>query len=148
MSEAFVGAVEFPDGTVVQGRGRREGLPGGIEPTFGLHLGKPQELGLPWPCAWIAWPDFWVPTDFDAAVSAITDAFQRAKEGERVEVACGGGNGRTGTVLATMAVLAGVEPTQAVAWVRANYRSRAVETPWQKRWVLRFARRVAAGGAD
>jgi hypothetical protein len=38
-----------------------------------------------------------------------------------------------------MAVLAGVDPPDAVAWVRENYRSDAVETPDQERWVDWFA---------
>jgi protein-tyrosine phosphatase len=55
-------------------------------------------------------------------------------------VVCGGGNGRTGTAIACMAVLAGHPAGDAVAWTRANYRPRAVETPGQRRWVLWFAR--------
>ena len=58
---------------------------------------------------------------------------------ERVEITCGGGTGRTGTVIACMAVLAGVPVEAAVAWTRAHYRPRAVETPWQRRWVGWFA---------
>ena len=57
---------------------------------------------------------------------------------ERVEVACGGGRGRTGTALACPAVLDGVPARHAVAWVRRSYDPRAVETPWQRRWVMRF----------
>ena len=64
-------------------------------------------------------------------------AFDRAAT-ERVEVACGGGTGRTGTALACLAVLAGTPPDEAVAFVRAGYRSRAVETPAQRRFVTRF----------
>ena len=47
---------------------------------------------------------------------------------------------RTGTALAAMAVLAGVAPDEAVDWVRARYHRRAVETPWQRRWVEHLAR--------
>jgi hypothetical protein len=36
-------------------------------------------------------------------------------------------------------VLDGVPPEEAVDFVRANYDRSAVETPWQKRYVLRFA---------
>jgi protein-tyrosine phosphatase len=49
------------------------------------------------------------------------------------------GSGRTGTVLACMAVLAGVPPPEAVEWVRANYRPEAVETVEQEAWVRWFA---------
>jgi hypothetical protein len=38
-----------------------------------------------------------------------------------------------------MAVLGGVEPLDAVAWVRENYRSGAIETPEQESWVDWFA---------
>ena len=55
------------------------------------------------------------------------------------EVACGGGIGRTGTVIACMAVLAGHPADDAVAWTRRTYRRRAVETPGQRRWVHWFA---------
>ena len=57
------------------------------------------------------------------------------RAGERVEVACRGGVGRTGTALAALAVLDGLSPDQAVAWVRGSYHRRAVETPWQRRWL-------------
>ncbi|MFJ8013916.1 hypothetical protein [Streptomyces sp. NPDC096339] len=38
----------------------------------------------------------------------------------------------SGTALACMAVLDGVPPEQAVAFVRQHYHPRAVETPWQR----------------
>ena len=46
----------------------------------------------------------------------------RARRGELVEIGCLGGSGRTGTVLACMAVLAGVPPAEAVDWVRTRTR--------------------------
>ncbi|HEY3715925.1 MAG TPA: hypothetical protein VGL39_15470 [Jatrophihabitantaceae bacterium] len=60
---------------------------------------------------------------------------------EWVEIACGGGRGRTGTALACLAVLDGVPAGEAVAFVRASHDSRAVETPWQRRFVRRFQAR-------
>ncbi|EWM19009.1 dual specificity protein phosphatase [Kutzneria sp. 744] len=57
---------------------------------------------------------------------------------EQVELACGGGRGRTGTALACLAVLDRVPAAEAVAYVRARYDRRAVETPWQRRYVARF----------
>lgn len=49
------------------------------------------------------------------------------------------GVGGTGTALACIAVLNGVSPRQAVAFVREHYDPRAVETPWQRRYVRRFS---------
>lgn len=68
----------------------------------------------------------------------LRTAWARA-EAERVEIACAGGRGRTGTALACLAVLDGVPAGEAVDFVRLNYDPRAVETPWQKRYVRRFA---------
>ena len=86
-------------------------------------------------------PDFGVPWSMARAVSALCEAHDRAAE-ERVEVGCGGGNGRTGTALAVLAALSGVDPDAAVAWVREHYRPHAVETPLQQRWVVRAAERA------
>jgi protein-tyrosine phosphatase len=91
---------------------------------------------LAWPQAWLEWPDFMLPADRDVAIGHIRALHARALAGERVEVACGGGVGRTGTVMACLAILSGVP--DAVGWARANYHERAVETPWQRAWVGRF----------
>jgi protein-tyrosine phosphatase len=90
-----------------------------------------------WPHRRIDWPDFGIPADRDDALDALREAHRRANAGERVEVACRGGVGRTGTALAALAVLDGLDPAAAVHWVRAHYHRRAVETPWQRWWLRR-----------
>ena len=90
-----------------------------------------------WESRWLRCPDFWVPLDGDQTRRALRDAWDRAAT-ERVEIACGGGKGRTGIGLACLAVLDGVDPREAVAFVRRGYDRRAVETPWQERYVVRF----------
>jgi len=132
------GVVELPSGRRVRGRGLSRPLPEGPLPQFALYLlGAPPEP-VAWPATWVRWPDFRLPADPDAARAALVDAWQRS-ERERVELACGGGRGRTGTALACLAVLDGVPAGEAVAWVRAHYDRKAVETPWQARFVRRFA---------
>jgi protein-tyrosine phosphatase len=96
-----------------------------------------------WEHRWVRWPDFRTPRSTPDALDALAEAHRRAAT-ERVELACGGGVGRTGTALAVLAVLSGVEPADAVAWVRQRYDRRAAETPWQRRWVLRAGRSDAA----
>ena len=148
MDSSLVGAIALPDGTLIRGRGRREPRPAGPLPQFALHLGGSAPRQAPaWPTEWIDWPDFRRPRDDARAAAAIVAAYERARAGERVEVACGGGTGRTGTVLACMAVLAGQPAADAVGWVRRHYRPRAVETPGQRRWVGWFAEQLA-GSAD
>lgn len=92
---------------------------------------------MAWDSRWIRWPDFWLPTDRPAFAEALKDLLERASQ-ERVEIACGGGFGRTGTALACLAVLDGVPNDEAVGHVREHYSKRAVETPWQRRFVTRF----------
>jgi protein-tyrosine phosphatase len=92
-----------------------------------------------WPAELIDWEDFGVPADPPTAALHIRAAFERARAGEQVEVGCAGGLGRTGTVLACMATLAGVPTTRAVEWVRGNYDPRAVETEEQEAFVHTFA---------
>ncbi|MEH0983033.1 protein-tyrosine phosphatase family protein [Micromonospora sp. CPCC 205556] len=91
-----------------------------------------------WPHRRIRWPDFWVPLDRADALDALDEALRRAHAGSRVEVACRGGVGRTGTALAALAVLDGLPSDDAVRWVRERYHPRAVETPWQRRWLRRL----------
>ncbi len=139
----LAGALQLPDGSWIRGRGLRHPLPEGTTPDFGLYLGagrlrRRHESELRWPHAWIQWPDFLLPRDRDAAVQQIRALYERARAGAAVEVACGGGVGRTGTVVACLAILAGLDPAGAVGWTREHHHHRAVETPWQRRWVLRF----------
>jgi protein-tyrosine phosphatase len=85
----------------------------------------------------LRWPDFWLPSDRSEAQSFLAEAWDRAST-ERVEIACVGGRGRTGTALACLAVIDGVPADQAVSYVRQHYDGRAVETPWQRRYAARF----------
>jgi protein-tyrosine phosphatase len=138
--------ITLPDGTRIRGRGLRDGPVPGPAPDFGLYLGttrlrRRHESSLPWPHAWVSWPDFLIPLDSAAAITAIRDVYRRARDGERVEVACNGGVGRTGTVIACLAVLSGLPAAEAIRWTRANYHPHAIETPWQRRWIRRIATR-------
>ncbi|WBQ05610.1 protein-tyrosine phosphatase family protein [Kribbella sp. CA-293567] len=132
------GVLKLPSGRLVRGRGLRDPLPGGALPEYGVYLLDRQPPEVEWASRWVRWPDFRLPADSRDARDALVEVLDRASS-ERVELACGGGRGRTGTALACLAVLDGVAPTDAVAFVRANYHPKAVETPWQKRYVRRFS---------
>lgn len=146
MASSLAGSIRLPDGSPVRGRGLRRPAPDGPSPDLGLYLGSARlrrrhEPALPWPHVWVDWPDFLLPRDRDHAIRQIRRLHDEARAGRMVEVACGGGVGRTGTVIACLAVRAGLPPAEAVAWTRAHYHRRAVETPWQRAWVTRFPRR-------
>jgi hypothetical protein len=128
--------VVFPDGTAVEARGLRDRREDAPDRDFGLYMDP--AWAPTWPAELIEWQDFGVPADPDRATGQVRAAFQRARAGERVEVGCAGGLGRTGTVVGCMAILAGVPSDEAVAWVRANYDERAIETEEQEAFVERF----------
>jgi protein-tyrosine phosphatase len=90
-----------------------------------------------WPYRWVRWRDFGLPRSTDEVVAALRELHGRAGA-ERVEIACGGGIGRTGTALAGLAILTGLSAEDAVTWVRGTYHRRAVETPWQRGWLRRL----------
>jgi protein-tyrosine phosphatase len=131
--------VQLPDGSTVTAVSFTDADPYHRDPPpdFGLYLDH--RWTPPWPHAHVEWPDFGLPSDTDAFVAALRAAHDRAQRGERVELGCLGGHGRTGTALSSLAVLAGVAPGDAVAWVRSSYCDRAVETPEQAAFVAALA---------
>ena len=134
---ATPGVLRLPSGRLLRGRGLRRPQPDGPPPEFGLYLLGRRPERNDWDARWVRWPDFRLPKDHQDAAEAFREAWSRAAL-ERVEVACAGGHGRTGTALACIAVLDGVPPAEAVGFVRAHYDPHAVETPAQRRYVARF----------
>jgi protein-tyrosine phosphatase len=132
------GVVVLPDGRRVRGASlRTEGAAAGataLEPQFAVYLLARKPPAMAWQQEWVRWPDFRVPTSTTAAIDSLVRAHEFAID-RRVQVACGGGVGRTGTAIAFLAALAGLDPEEAVRWTRTHYHPRAVETPWQRRWV-------------
>lgn len=131
------GVLGLPSGRLVRGRGLKRPLPEGPKPGFALYLVGREPAPVGWESRWVKWPDFRLPADPGDFAAGLREAWDRAEQ-ERVEFACGGGNGRTGTALACLAILDGVPAAEAVAYVRGHYSARAVETPWQRKFVERF----------
>ncbi|WP_020662611.1 protein-tyrosine phosphatase family protein [Amycolatopsis benzoatilytica] len=144
MASVLKGTLVLPDGVRVRPRGLGRPAPDGPDPEFGLYLGSRRMRrtygpDLWWEQEWVWWPDFLLPVDRREARRQILGLHERAAAGAAVEVACYGGVGRTGTVLACLATLGGMRAEEAVEWVRETHDRRAVETPWQRRWVRWFA---------
>ncbi len=135
--ESAAGVLRLPSGVLVRGRGLRRPVPPGPAPEFALYLLGRLPPEVPWPTRWVRWPDRWLPSSRNDARDALVELYRRASV-ERVEVACAGGQGRTGTALACLAILDGVPAAEAVAFVRSRFNPRAVETPWQRRYVRQF----------
>lgn len=133
-------AVVLPNGTAVMAVSfdpndayTREG-----RPDFGLYLDH--NWSPPWEHDHVQWPDFSVPVSADELRDKLTGLLERARRGALVEMGCLGSHGRTGTALACLAILAGVPPTEAVAWVRSAHCEKSVETPEQAAFVTNFTR--------
>jgi hypothetical protein len=131
--------VVFPDGTKVRACALAERQEDDPSRDFGIYADP--KWAPTWPAELVDWEDYGVPAHREEAAHQIQGAFAKAAGGMTVEVGCFGGLGRTGTMLACMAVLAGVSGDAAVQWVRDNYRPSAVETEEQEAWVLWFAER-------
>lgn len=131
------GVLEFPSGRRIRGGSWRRRGEFDLDPDFAIILLGREPTDAPWPYRWVCWPDFGVPADRMDALEALREAWRRSEQ-ERVAIMCGGGIGRTGTALSALVTLSGTTADQAITWVRERYHPRAVETPWQRRWVRRL----------
>ena len=131
--------INFPDGTVVYGTSLSRASHRETTPDFALYLdGGWRADGM---AIMLPWRDYGLPSVGDGmAYYAIKEAFTWAKAGAFVEVGCIGAHGRTGTVLACMAVLADplLTAEEAVAFVRTAYCHHAIETREQEWFVACF----------
>jgi hypothetical protein len=133
--------IVFPDGTKVLLSGwfhRKDHQP---EPDWGVYCDPMWKPTVTWPSVMLDWPDLGVPNDKGEADEQIISALKRAIAGERVEIACIGGHGRSGTIVACMAYLMGVPIDEVVTWLRLRYCIRAIQEPSQQYWIERFAER-------
>ncbi|GAB3473971.1 protein-tyrosine phosphatase family protein [Nocardiopsis coralliicola] len=135
------GVLQLPSGLLVRARGLRDPAPDGPEPEYGVYLLGAPPPRVAWQQRWVQWADFWVPSDPRDLAAALAAARRRARRG-RVEIACWGGRGRTGTALACLAAQDGLSPAGAVAYIRAQGIPHAVESPPQRAFIARFARRA------
>lgn len=128
--------VEFPyDGVTVQASSL-DNWDRITKPDWGLYastLWKPL-----WRAEFITWDDFGIPSAYEAAFDAIEYAYDLAEAGKLVEVGCMGGHGRTGTILACMAVLDGLDHKDAIAFIRSRFCKDAIETAEQEWYVEWF----------
>jgi len=132
--------VALPDSTELTGVSFGSASPYARDapPDFGLYLDE--RWRPPWSHDHLDWPDFGVPDDPYLVVTVLGSLLDRAQAGQRVEIGCYGGHGRTGTALACLAILCGLPPNEAVSWVRSEYCERAVETERQEAFARNLTR--------
>lgn len=137
--------IEFPSGVEVYASSYCYSNQG-RKPDFGLYL---DDI---WPSPgfayFIEWADYGLPheSEWDDALMVISDVYKKARNGLFVEVGCIGGHGRTGTTLAIMAVLDGLDAASAIKYVRKNYCKEAIEGKKQE-WFVHYAHAFYNSGA-
>ncbi len=115
-------------------------------PDWGLYL----DWGWKhpdWRAENIDWRDYGLPSNYIVAFEAMLEVIERAQRGEKVEIGCIGGHGRTGTALACIAVMLGMTPSEAIKHVRSQYCSHTLESEeqeWFVEWVDAQMRGVEA----
>ncbi|MFI8565584.1 protein-tyrosine phosphatase family protein [Rhodococcus sp. NPDC078407] len=133
------GVLQLPSGSVVRGRAMRDSMPDGPLPDLGVYLQGRDPGVFDWDSRWVRWPDFWLPSISEELRVVLREVLRRCAT-ERVEIACTGGVGRTGTALACLVALDGMPGDAAVEYVRRHYSPRAMETPWQRRFAKTFVK--------
>lgn len=105
-------------------------------PGFGPRFAHGQPGGL----ILYPWPDYGTPRQPARFIRALRFVLTEAAAGKRVEIACRGGHGRTGTALAALLVLQGHTPHAAIDRIRRTYCVYAVESKDQIAMLHRVAR--------
>src|ERR1700730_10584837 len=109
---AMPGVVSLPSGRLVRGRSLRHPMPGGLRPALGVYLpGERTRRPVGVPLAALA--GLRPPRRPRARHPHARRGVGRAAV-ERVEVACAGGRGRTGTALACLAIMDGAPGSEAI----------------------------------
>lgn len=105
-----------------------------LYPDWGKKLSPFMSCGMatptkgPWPFIVAAWPDMSVMSAEDEG--KLVDTTEKlVRQGKKVEIACMGGHGRTGTLLAMLKVrIGGMKANAAIKAVREEYCEKVVES--------------------
>lgn len=103
------------------------------KPDYGFYLDsvwKPDTIAI-----YTHWQDFGLPTLPIPEFVRLLKFVESLAKDHTMEVGCIGGHGRTGTALASLAVIAGLTPNEAIENVRTLYCEKAIETDRQE-WVV------------
>lgn len=121
-------------------------------PTAGVYLdegwldgqiastdGTPMTETENWPSLYIGWPDRGV-IDLKVLTAATEWAWSKVTEGGRLEIACIGGHGRTGTFATALMIWSGWDALRAFNHLRKEYCEKAVESREQLELLAKFAK--------
>lgn len=113
--------VMMPDGTTIVAASHDERYERHLRPEFGPYLDE--RWSPPWPHEHVSWPDFGLPSNVPGFRDNSRTCWPASRDGQRVEVGCLGGHGRTGTLLAQHFASRGVNDL--VYGARSSHRPQA-----------------------
>lgn len=125
------GVVELPSGRRIRGRSWSDPVCEIADVSAILTTADPDVFagrdaqGIAENVVYISWPDGRIPRRPQQAIEQLKDLLKSADD-KRIEVTSGSGMGRTGTALAIMAVLEGMEPSKAIDFLHEAYSDDAV----------------------
>lgn len=134
------GVIELPSGRRVRGRSWRQATESPADfsvvltTSVGNRFGVPRIVSDAGETVSIDWPDYRLPRRTAHARQVLLDALERSGT-ERVEITCAGGVGRTGTALAMLLVFDGMDPDEAIDYVREHYNAKAAASPAQRAFI-------------
>lgn len=135
------GVVEFPSGQRVRGRSWNQPISEYADVSAVLTTASPEAfaarhaVGMGREIVYISWPDNRLPQRPQRAIEQLSQLLGRAAS-ERVEITCGGGVGRTGTALAMLAVISGMDAADAIAFVQQHYNPESVSSHAQRGFLM------------
>lgn len=147
------GVVQFPSGRKVRGRSWRKpsedhtALRLVLTTVVGSRFGNPGVTSNADETITIDWPDYRLPRRPAQALEILRNAYDRAAH-ERVEITCKGGVGRTGTALAILAVMDGMEPQAAIDFIKEVYDPGSIENPAQRAFIRDLVVDQSSSGDD
>lgn len=108
-------------------------------PDFGCYMASSWKPD--WRSYWLNWNDYGLPNMSMAVVDQIVDdLLKMSREGYRVEIGCIGGHGRTGSLLALLALKAGIDdPEKAIEFVHTTYCEEAIESARQEWYIEAYS---------
>jgi len=96
-------------------------------PALGFHTPPTDKYNLAFPVIYLPWQDYGV-VHVNHLGTLVSTILRLVENGERVEIGCAGGHGRTGTVLAALLIAQGSTATAALDNIHTQYCKYAVET--------------------
>ncbi|MDD7465644.1 MAG: protein-tyrosine phosphatase family protein [Actinomycetaceae bacterium] len=135
------GVVEFPSGRRIRGRSWNQPISKYADVSAILTTASPETfaarhaVGIGREVVYISWPDNRLPRRPQQAIEQLSQLLERAHS-QRVEITCGGGVGRTGTALAMLAIIDGMDAADAIAFVQRNYNPESVSSHAQRGFLM------------